>query len=237
MTAYAGRTYGFKANDNTGYGNWGVGTSFSTPTVTALAANAADFWRQNIDNLIDEPGIAFVNLLLMGDREAEGGTITTRFDGLWGAGRLRARKWDNQGMDFPWAMEYGWTCVGDNEWVILPVNDGNSVPNDVDIIKSAIFWYDERHEIDGTLDDIDLRLEKVSDLSLLGLSDSYDNKERVYYSDPGGTAVQLALYGYNVSADDTLCGANSQRIYYGHFFEDSDRDDPDGPTAARVEPE
>ena len=57
---------------------------------------------------------------------------------------------------------------------------------------------------------------------------SIDNKERVYY-DVGGLAVKLEIYGWDVTADHTVCGTNSMKVYYAYFYEDSDRDDADGP--------
>lgn len=66
---------------------------------------------------------------------------------------------------------------------------------------------------------------------------STDNKERVYYSDPGGMLIDLAIVGFDVSSDDSGCGTNSQKVYFSYFYEDSDRDDLLGPPAFDIDPE
>lgn len=40
---------------------------------------------------------------------------------------------------------------------------------------------------------------------------------------------RLRLYGYRVTSDNIGCGTDSIRTYYAWLYEDSDRDDSDGP--------
>ena len=211
------------------YSYSGCGTSFSTPTVAAGAINFIDFYKQAYSNLIDNPGLLFANLLLMGDREGERGRRSNEFDSLWGAGRFKMRRWDGPGLDAPAGWKSGWTCIGDGEIVNVDVNNGMPLDPSVNDFKAVLFWYDRRHENGERVDDIDLRLRKVGGGTLVKSIDSYDNKERVYYSKPGGKALTLEISGERVTADSEGCGTNSMKVYYAFFFEDDARNDADGP--------
>nr|VFK64459.1 MAG: hypothetical protein BECKTUN1418D_GA0071000_12642 [Candidatus Kentron sp. TUN] len=152
--------------------------------------------------------------------------MTSRFDNRYGAGALRARKLDTFGLDAPYGWSTGYTCIDDGEVHTITINNGNAISSDVEAFKAVIWWYDARHGDDGTLDDIDLFLKEGS--TTLLSSTSYDNKERVFY-DVGGKAVKLEIEGYDVTADDAGCGTDSMRVYYTYLYEDSDRDDSNGP--------
>jgi hypothetical protein len=228
IAAYGCRTLMFDKSG--GYTYSACGTSFAAPTVTATAIDFIDFYHQEYSDFIDNPGILFANLLLMGNRKHQYSTttkLTSGFDNLYGAGALRARQFDNSGMDFPWGWGTGWTCIDNNETHTITVNGGNTISSDVEAFEAVLWWYDARHEDDGTLDDIDMTLRTTGGSYLRG-SYSYDNKERVFH-DVGGLAVKLDIYGYNVTADNAGCGTNSMKVYYAYFYEDSDRDDYDGP--------
>jgi len=109
---------------------------------------------------------------------------------------------------------------------------------DVDVLKVVISWYDVRHENGVIPDDIDLHVEyndggtwKWLDAS----QTSYDNKERLRVVPVSGKSHRIRVRGYNVTADETVCGANRMQVYYAYFFEDSARNDVDGPTLSSVE--
>ena len=115
-----------------------------------------------------------------------------------------------------------------NEIVTVQFFDGNSISSDYDIAKAVIWWYDRRHEIGTTPDDIDLTLE-YNGGSLLGSTSSFDNKERVFAdTNVGGDSVSLDIKGYSVTSDGEGCGINSMRVYYAAMLEDSDRDESNG---------
>ncbi len=211
------------------------GTSYAAPTVTATAIDFIDFYKDKFDDAIDDPGILFTALLLMGDRKSQKSATSkklSRFDNRYGAGRLRARKFDKKGMDKPWGFKFGHRCVGRNEEVTIKIKNGKRLPNSVDVFKAVIWWYDQRHEVNGKLDDTDLYLEEKQggQWKTVRSSISYtDNKERVFETGVGGKRLRLQIDGYKVTADATGCGTNKMKVYYGYFYEDSARDDPDGP--------
>jgi hypothetical protein len=231
--------YGYRKNlfDNLGgYSRSGGGTSYAAPTVTALALDFIDHYKHEYSNLIDNPGLLAANMLLMGDRLTQSGSKALYgYDNLYGAGRLRARRYDSGGMDAPWRYSNGWVCIDNKESYVLTINNGAALSGDVDTFKAVLWWYDSRHQSNGTVDDIDLRLQTTAGVTLRS-SLSLDNKERVFYQGIGGTAIQLQIYGYNVTSSDTGCGANSMKVYYAYFYEDSDRDDVDGP-GTEVDPD
>lgn len=215
------------------------GTSFATPTVTAAAINFIDFYkRANNSNFVDNPGVLFANMLLMGDRQGESGKLSTGFDALFGAGRMKMRLATAAGMDAPALWKTGWACVGDGAVFTVPVNSGAKLSAAVNDFKAVLFWYDRRHETGAAIDDLDLELHTVGGTTPLKSSaDQWDNKERVYHSAIGGQAVELRIVGYNVTADVEGCGNNSQLVYYAYFYEDDARDDPEGPTSNVIDRE
>jgi hypothetical protein len=238
VSAYACRELLFDAQ--LGYAGLSCGTSLATATVTAAAVDYASWYRTfNGSTFIDDPGVMFTALLIQGDRQqAAAGLLTSEFSRLWGAGRLKMRKGDDAGMDSPTLWRFGSTCVGDGQEVPIPINGGAVLQDDVDDLKAVIYWYDPQHEVGIQIDDIDLYLEDTSGAVLRSSDTVLDNKERVYRSDAGGTAYQLRLVGADVTYDGFApCGANSMLVYWSYFYEDDDRDDANGPTAAEIDPE
>jgi len=227
IAAYGCRTLMF--DDTGGYDYSDCGTSFAAPTVTATAIDFIDFYKNTYGSFIDDPGILFVHLLLMGDRQQNSSTkMTSYFNNLYGSGVLKARQFDTFGLDNPYSWSTNSTCIDHNETHTITINSGNTISSDVEAFKAVLWWYDSRHEINGTLDDIDLRLKTTGGTTLRSSVSSTDNKERVFY-DVGGLAVKLEISGFNVTSDDSGCGTNSMKVYYAYFYEDSDRDDANGP--------
>lgn len=232
LTAFAHRKLIPSIVANNNYGASASGTSFSTPTVTAAAIDFIDFYKQanGGSNFIDQPGVLFVNMLLMGDRQGQAAKLNTGFDNLWGAGRMKMRMANAAGLDAPAVWKTGSTCVGTGGTFTVPINSGVALPNAVNDIKAAIFWYDRRHELGTVIDDIDLELHNVGGSTPLRSSaSSWDNKERVYHNAIGGQAVELRIKGYDVTTGGEGCGTNRMLVYYAYFYEDDARDDVEGP--------
>ena len=236
--------FGFRAGlyeSPSGYDNASHGTSLSTPTVAAAAIDFINMYKvvnPNNANLIDNPGVLFANMLLMGDRMGESGKLTTNFDSVYGAGRLMMRMNTAAGMDAPASWKNNFVCVGTGERVKVGIK-GAALESTVNIVKAVIFWYDRRHGTGQWIDDIDLELAQVGVINPLMVSNSsHDNKERVFYTAPGNKNLELRIYGYNVTATSEGCGAGKQRVYYAFYYEDSQRDDnPEGPFASDIQVE
>lgn len=198
-----------------------------------MAASFVEFYRQKISNNIDDPGWLFSSLLLMGDRAQANGSVAAGLfsepNNLFGAGRLKLRKFSTSGMDNAFEWSFSSVCIDDDYEQIIHINNGQTLPNDADVFKAAIFWYDVQHETGAATDRINLDLLDISTGQILAESNDWDdNKERVFYRDVGGHKPVLRIIGEEVTADNAGCGNNSQLVYIAWYWEDGDRDDSDG---------
>ena len=225
---------------DTCFGNF-AGTSVATPSVSGAAVDFIDMYKNELDDLIDDPGVLTAWMLLSGDRSKDGGKLTANFDKRWGAGRLRLRMLNGPGMDAPWYYASGWTCVDDNEEVFLSIAGGDVLSSDIDAARAVIWWYDRRLENGTKIDDVDLAWVRSDGTTLVNSVSGNDNRERVHLSGAGNKALSLKLTGFDVTADDAGCGSNSMKVFFAALLEDSDRDDDNGPewsaaSCAGVEP-
>jgi hypothetical protein len=228
---------------NVGGAGAGVGTSFAAPVVAGAAAQFIDWYKDQVSNSVDDPAVVFTWLLAMGDRQSLAGSLkTSRFDNVWGAGRLRLRKLSADGMDTPWQFQRGDVCLGNGESLSINLQSGNAMPDDVDIIKAVAWWYDVKHEAftPTPIDDFDLAIQRNcgSGFSSVRTSNSgFDNKEMVFFSPPDTCTYRVRITTSGVTGTNGNCAAGKTRVYWAWFLEDSDRDDSDGPAAAAVLPE
>jgi len=216
--------------DRTGGYNSNQGTSFAAPTVAGAAVDFIDWHKTNHSSSIDDPLRLTANMLLMGDRQGQSGSkLWSGYDNLWGAGRLKMRKFDDDGLDAQYQWTCGTTCVNNHEYVYINLNDGNKIPDDVDVLKAVVFWFDRNGHESGDMDDVDLYLQRShngSDWTTVRSSwSSVDEKERVFtYNSTGDYFYRIRLHGWEVKSDNTGCGTDSIRVAYAWFFEDSDRE-------------
>jgi hypothetical protein len=209
-------------------------TSASSPSLTAAAALFREWFQDEIGNDIDAPGLLYANLLLMGDRiDQSNGRMSSGFDNVGGAGILRLRMFNTDGIDNPGAWATGSVCVDDSATVTIGFNGGNALPSAVDYVKVVAWWYDYRH--DGLADPFDfnevhLKLQKnVSGTwTDMVVSDAHDNRQRVYSATSvGGNAWRFRLRGNFVDTNNTDfgCGVDSVKVYWASLWEDNARDD------------
>jgi hypothetical protein len=208
-------------------------TSLATPTVAGAAADFIDFYHDRYSSFIDNPGVLYATMLLMGDRQGVSGKISGSPDHRWGTGRLRMRMFNGTGMDAPWWYGRYWTCVSDGEVYELEVAGGDLLNDDFDAFKAAAYWYDRRHDGSsgsdaGQVADVDLALvDATSGEFLRGDYDAYDNKARIYYQDVGNRRVNVWLSGYDVEGHtDPVCGQDAIQVFFTFFAEYSDRESP-----------
>ncbi|MEZ4458717.1 MAG: S8 family serine peptidase [bacterium] len=145
LSAYEGRTLLPDVSGGYAYNN--VGTSFAAPTVVAAALNFIHFYKSTFSDFIENPGALAANMLLMGDRQGASGLQTQRFSNQWGAGRMKMRLWNTEGIDNPAIYATGSVCVGHNQVVTIPLNSGNAFSSDIDYIKAVAYWHDTRHDM------------------------------------------------------------------------------------------
>lgn len=212
------------------YSGGGCFTSYAAPAAAGAAIDFADHYFMTYSSVLDDPGLLHVAMLLMGDRTSQTGRLTSGFDNVRGAGKMRMRRWDNSGMDSPWGFGLGAVCVDNYTAVLIPINGSAPLPASVDVIKAVAYWYDRRHETGAVIDNIDLQLRDDGSFTLERSESDFDEKERVFYElngDPGPYFLRLSAP--DVSSDEAGCGADSMLVYYGYFYEDSARNDSNGP--------
>jgi hypothetical protein len=222
--------------------------------VTGAAAIFRDWYITRYGTAIDDPGLLYTNLLLMGDGLTEAtfdppfpwgngnGLQETYsydgFDGLLGAGRMRLRAFDNAGLDNPWGYRTGSGCLGQLASHTLSINGGAPLPAGVDYIKATTWWYDRDHDDVQGLghkgnDQYRLELERwdssSSSWDVVATDDSADNKQRVFFTgdglSSGGDIFQLRITGMVVDSGLEGCGTNANRVYYALMYEDNARND------------
>lgn len=118
-------------------------------------------------------------------------------------------------------------------------NDSSGNPQlfstDVDIIKIALWFYDNRHDDSSSviMDDIDLRLQRSSNgtsWTTVLTSATTDHKERVFYNGTiGGYHWRFQIIG------DTVANPNEIPAHWAVLWEDSDRESGDVQECVRSE--
>lgn len=235
MTAAGRRTYRISEDGSYEEGQSGGKTSYATAVVSATALDVMDHQMRDGSTWIGAPGALYAALLAMGDRQGVGGKHNSVPDHRWGVGRLRARMLAGGSMDGPWYWYHGATCIGDGETWDLDLSGAN-MPDDVESVKVAAYWYDYRHDgsdgnaPSGEVANVNVSLRGVSSLYAFD-SDAHDNKAFVYHSNWPVDHVVVRLYGNDVEDhhDPACSGAapNDQiKAYFLVFAEDDDREAP-----------
>jgi hypothetical protein len=211
-------------------------TSAATPVASGAAALFRDWYLDQVDTSIDDPGILYANMLLMGDRTAESGSrLLEGYDNLWGAGKLRLREFDNAGLDAPWGWGDGSVCVSDGAYTFVTISS-STLSSDVDVMRVVAWWYDRRHDDSSTtaIDRVSMQVRNYDSwmVPLLPWSGAVeaddsgtDNKLRVHIDNPTSSKYyRIRFSGDDVTSDGEGCGTDSMRVYYAWFYEDSDRE-------------
>lgn len=170
----------------------------------------------------------------MGDRRLDDSAskMTVGFSNLWGAGILRMRRLDPDGLDAPATWGLGSVCVGNGQSVVAFTPA--ILSPDVDYSKAVAWWYDARHDNvgqgNGSFDRVTMEVQRdmlpsFGAWSTVATSSGADNKQRIFYAAPGGQRLRLRFTGTNVTQDAGGCGTNSVRVYWGWLLEENDRDD------------
>jgi hypothetical protein len=217
------------------YTNIGNGTSFAAPLIAGAAVDMRDWWLLNGPGsfgygtgFMNDPGFTYVQLLLMGDRVLENGTRTkTGFDGLFGNGRFRARKFDTSGMDDPWKAQVSAFYISEGAISTFHINGGLALAAGVDRLVAAIWWPESNYPGGA---DITMAVRQTCGTGSFTRDDSsYDNKKRVFI-DGSDTAVAgrcwaIDLRAYTVPASSWQGGLHRRYVYLAYYYEDEARDD------------
>jgi subtilisin family serine protease len=221
------------------YGCTSGGTSFAAPVVTAAAIAFKDRWMSygNPATWLDDAGNMRIQMLLMGDRVSNDGTtkMQTRYSTMYGAGRLKMRHLSEPGMDAPWARQSGKVVLWDGNvytrWVSLN-GSPQVIDADVDALVVVAWWFEP--ETVSAAANIMMRLERYTG-STCGtyqsalFDSSFDTRKRIYSSGAGGSCFRIRFDALDIPYSAAEGGAK-RRLYWGWYYEDTDRDDVDGPT-------
>ncbi|MEZ4322586.1 MAG: hypothetical protein R3F61_34280 [Myxococcota bacterium] len=212
---------------------WFGSSSAATPAMAGSAMLVRHWFLDTYGSAIDDPGLLYANLLLMGDRQSANGDPGTRmisnFHPRWGAGKLRLRQFDSTGMEAPYGYSSGSVCVGRDETVRIAMTTTNS---NVDVMRAVTWWHDRGHDNGNGFGGVDLALQRELSCSPFycsyatpeGSSTASDNKQRVHLDGPTAGKWVLRLDGQSdITTDAEGCGNNAVRVYYAWFAEGSDR--------------
>lgn len=172
-------------------------------------------------------------MLLMGDRESESGAaLTSGFDSLFGAGRLRMRIFNSAGMDSPWGWGTGTLSVGVGMHTVL-LNEGAALPTGVDRLRVVMWWPEPGLDDPSTMGaDITMYIQNICGTSIVVSDYSYDTRKRVTMeTGAGGRCWALVFDGWIVPANPWEGNSQTRTVYYAYYWEDTARDDADGPLA------
>lgn len=131
------------------YLNVSGGTSHAVFEGAAVLASVLDFgYSAGLANF-QTPGIPALLMNLMGDGtrgfQYTTGTGPTAYSGnhnLWGSGRLRARYFNEAGMDGPWGLDTGFFNITHGQRFDFLLGSGPMTDPDVNFLRAGISWFE-----------------------------------------------------------------------------------------------
>jgi len=250
LSAWGGPQDPTTASPDDDYDSFGM-TSSATPVVGGSAAllkeHLVDAFRTS---LLREAGFLYASMLLMGDGSYASSTTAPRsiarhgraLDPDWGAGRLRMRLFNAQGMDTPWRMRMFSRTLDHGEragdLLVNPNSFGRAddVPDDSETLRAAAWWHEPNIE-DSTYWNAQINFQAcpVSTSGCWSSGNPADPRQRQRIDNAGGSPWRLVLDGLSVphSLDaDHYFLQPTRKVFVSMYFEDADRDDRDGPAPA-----
>lgn len=230
------------ASDDT-YGVFGA-TSSSTPVIAGSAAvlknHLASVFSSSIAN---NTGFLYAAMMVMTDGENDGGYVGAQvpMDPEYGAGRFRARMLNAEGMDSPWRFRMISRTLDDGEIAsdlfLNPDASGvnQPLPSDVERARAAIYWHEPNLEFSSS-DTASISATICGDNGFCyGSGNAHEERQRLLLGNvAGGVTWEIRLNAYDVPASlDTghLYGLDRRVVHVAVYWEDTDRDDSNGPGA------
>lgn len=223
------------------YGDGSCGTSTACPMVVGAAANLEDFLLTHYPlGTANDAGLIYAIMLLMGDGTTESGVQaeTTPIDELWGVGRMRMRLFTEAGMDAPWRWGFKIAELDHGETMVQPINvarpTGNQpVPSQARWFRAALWFYEPNIASPYYVSQIRYRVTSTQGPRFT-CSSLVPQSQRLWMDDDlAGNTWTLEAYGQYVPASwndlDDYYLSPTRLIYSTYYWEDRDRNDPDGP--------
>lgn len=219
----------------------GCGTSYAAPHVAAAAAVFKEHWilDQSPASFLDDAAHFKTIMLLMGDRYDGGnlhhGKLQQGFGLRTGAGRLKQRMFNSQGMDAAWNTKFGSAAIADGATVSVIINPTSAPMNSTtDTVKVVVWWYEPMTETTGA--DITIAIEKFQNTNCTGATTelaadlSFDNKKMIRInSNVASQCTRLVIKGLDITPNDELSFLPIRTVNWALYAEDTARDDADGP--------
>lgn len=147
------------------------------------------------------------------------------------------------GMDSPWKFDAASLVIDEGETALVDMRQVNGVrtalSTDTDRVRASAFWF-EPNLSGGTGNNGVAIIDVSTCIDLSGVPDpciSWDNqpqRQRYRHEDAGGLTWYFKVIGTDVSVSsraDYYPNYARRKVLLTWFFEDSDRDDADGPDA------
>ncbi|MCK6502566.1 S8/S53 family peptidase [Myxococcota bacterium] len=218
------------------------GTSYAAPIAAGAAANLKhqliDRWGATMANQV---GFLHAMMLLMGDGQIESGVpvATTPLDDLWGAGRLRMRMWEPEGMDAPYSVFWAKRVLEDGETTSLLLNpdearENQDIPNTVDAFKAVVWWYEPNvNYASGTPTELRTRVcDEDTSYCYTHSSGDPDAHRLNLGSVVADRTWRLDVTGLDIPSNldpNDHYGQQKRDVFIAFYWEDRARDDVDGP--------
>lgn len=249
MTAAAGREGSHYAYfDDTYQASSGNGTSRAAPVVAGAAADVRDFMiTKHGTGTGNKVGLLFAYLLAMGDGQLESGgtqTASTPIDSAWGVGRIKVRRFDSVGMDYPWRRRWAYWTHDHGEVYSLELNPvsgtNTALSSDVEWFRGALWWYEPNIGSDGSgglidTSSVSYKISQVGGGYTYYCSSTVPQSQRLWLGNVvGGRTWETKVTGLSVPASvdpDYYSGQQRRQMFQVIYWEDRDRDDSNGPPA------
>jgi hypothetical protein len=241
IAAHTGPNDATAAEVGSTYGLFGA-TSGAAPVIAGSAAVLKDHLLSIFSStLINEVGYQYATMLLMGDGQLESGAIAGAQDGideLYGVGRLRMRMFTSAGMDAPWRFRLIGRTISDGELASNlyanpdAANVNQPLSSDVERLRTAIYWHEPN--VEDATGQAEILFYICNELgNCYSSPDEADQHQRILLGNVVGNHTwTMHLNGLSVpdSLDTNYHHQLPERkVFVAVYFEDTDRDDADGP--------
>lgn len=228
---------------NNGYTTGGFGTSIAAPHIAGAAANLkhlnVDIWGTALAN---DVGNLYAQMLLMGDGATGATTFNTNgIDSRWGAGRMRMRMWEPEGMDSSYRMRFGNVTLSDGGTHTVNVNPdaggtNQAIPAAADRLRVAVWWYEPNvgsAETPATISGYLIKRTTLGGIGAITYTSTDIGVQHHGTDAPSGSFWELKLSGANIPSStdgsDPLYLQQKRKVYWAMYYEDRARDDVEGP--------
>ena len=248
LVAPLNREIGGAYYNDTYWAPTGGGTSLASPMIAGVALDTKQMmvstWGSAMANHV---GNLYAVMMLNGDNAGyapyaffEHASTNPESDPYTGFGRVAHRTLTADGMDSPFAYAVHRSVLAHGGQKTITINGGQPVPSDADVLEAVLWWYEPNLECfspyAGCTPPADITFQLCSALGCFDSNSTAPGPRRVV-APPGfgGITWWLEVTGANIpQSTDALYhdGLQERTIHVALMYEDTDRDDANGPTCS-----